>query len=188
MLATLAVPVRPPALGSLAGERRPGLSYCTEPPGTLCVRPRRAGLCCAAPLARPAAPAERTPPAPEPPGIRPLLFLLSLLCFVCNVLCFVCNGADVEYLNSRDATIMGSRNGHAPIYMWYTFTRKVGAPAGMPRRAGSMRLALLGCRIWATAYRNTRCFCLLCACSSLLLPFPCLGAPPFAQRCGQSIR
>lgn len=33
--------------------------------------------------------------------------------------------ADVEYLNSRDATIMGSRNGHAPIYMWYTFTRKV---------------------------------------------------------------
>ena len=30
----------------------------------------------------------------------------------------------VEYLNSRDATIMGSRNGHAPIYMWYTFTRK----------------------------------------------------------------
>ncbi|KAK2076654.1 hypothetical protein QBZ16_005414 [Prototheca wickerhamii] len=31
---------------------------------------------------------------------------------------------DVEYLNSRDATIMGSRNGHAPIYMWYTFTRK----------------------------------------------------------------
>lgn len=32
--------------------------------------------------------------------------------------------SDVEYLNSRDATIMGSRNGHAPIYMWYTFTLK----------------------------------------------------------------
>ena len=32
--------------------------------------------------------------------------------------------SDVEYLNSRDATIMGSRNGHAPIYMWYTLTRK----------------------------------------------------------------
>ena len=31
---------------------------------------------------------------------------------------------DVEYLNSRDATIMGSRNGHAPIYMWFTLTRK----------------------------------------------------------------
>lgn len=31
---------------------------------------------------------------------------------------------DVEYLNSRDATIMGSRNGHAPIYLWYTLTRK----------------------------------------------------------------
>jgi hypothetical protein len=26
--------------------------------------------------------------------------------------------SDVEYLNSRDATIMGSRNGHAPIYLW----------------------------------------------------------------------
>lgn len=33
--------------------------------------------------------------------------------------------SDVEYLNSRDATIMGSRNGHAPIYLWYTLTRKV---------------------------------------------------------------
>jgi len=32
--------------------------------------------------------------------------------------------SDVEYLNSRDATIMGSRNGHAPIYMWFTLTRK----------------------------------------------------------------
>ena len=35
-----------------------------------------------------------------------------------------CGCSDVEYLNSRDATIMGSRNGHAPIYMWYTLTRK----------------------------------------------------------------
>eukprot|EP00889_Picochlorum_renovo_P008299 jgi/Picre1/35329/NNA_002791.t1 len=32
--------------------------------------------------------------------------------------------SDVEYLNSRDATIMGSRNGHAPIYLWYTLNRK----------------------------------------------------------------
>ena len=32
--------------------------------------------------------------------------------------------SDVEYLNSRDATIMGSRNGHAPIYLWYTLTIK----------------------------------------------------------------
>jgi histidine decarboxylase len=32
--------------------------------------------------------------------------------------------SDVEYLNSRDATIMGSRNGHAPIYLWYTLTLK----------------------------------------------------------------
>lgn len=32
--------------------------------------------------------------------------------------------SDVEYLNSRDATIMGSRNGHAAIYMWYTLSTK----------------------------------------------------------------
>lgn len=32
--------------------------------------------------------------------------------------------SEVEYLNSRDATIMGSRNGHAPIYLWYTLTLK----------------------------------------------------------------
>jgi len=31
---------------------------------------------------------------------------------------------DVEYLASRDATIMGSRNGHAPIFLWYTLNRK----------------------------------------------------------------
>ncbi|GAQ86494.1 serine decarboxylase [Klebsormidium nitens] len=33
-------------------------------------------------------------------------------------------GRDVEYLASRDATIMGSRNGHAPLYLWYTLNRK----------------------------------------------------------------
>ena len=31
---------------------------------------------------------------------------------------------DVEYLASRDATIMGSRNGHAPIFLWYTLNQK----------------------------------------------------------------
>lgn len=31
---------------------------------------------------------------------------------------------NVEYLASRDATIMGSRNGHAPIFQWYTLNRK----------------------------------------------------------------
>ena len=31
---------------------------------------------------------------------------------------------DVEYLASRDATIMGSRNGHAPIFLWYTLNWK----------------------------------------------------------------
>ena len=39
--------------------------------------------------------------------------------------------SDIEYLNSKDATIMGSRNGHAPIYMWHTLTRK--GMAGMRR-------------------------------------------------------
>ncbi|CAD6244255.1 unnamed protein product [Miscanthus lutarioriparius] len=32
--------------------------------------------------------------------------------------------SNVEYLVSRDATIMGSRNGHAPIFLWYTLNRK----------------------------------------------------------------
>ena len=32
--------------------------------------------------------------------------------------------SEIEYLNSRDATIMGSRNGHAAIYMWYTLSTK----------------------------------------------------------------
>lgn len=31
---------------------------------------------------------------------------------------------EVEYLNSRDATIMGSRNGHAAVYLWYNLTLK----------------------------------------------------------------
>ncbi|KAF3791568.1 Serine decarboxylase 1 [Nymphaea thermarum] len=31
---------------------------------------------------------------------------------------------NVEYLASRDATIMGSRDGHAPIFLWYTLNRK----------------------------------------------------------------
>jgi len=32
--------------------------------------------------------------------------------------------SEIEYLNSRDATIMGSRNGHAAIYLWYNLTTK----------------------------------------------------------------
>mmetsp|Transcript_25482 Transcript_25482/g.87296 ORF Transcript_25482/g.87296 Transcript_25482/m.87296 type:complete len:442 (+) Transcript_25482:196-1521(+) len=32
--------------------------------------------------------------------------------------------SDIEYLNSRDATIMGSRNGHAALYIWYNLVRK----------------------------------------------------------------
>ncbi|WOL11198.1 hypothetical protein Cni_G19960 [Canna indica] len=32
--------------------------------------------------------------------------------------------SNVEYLASRDATIMGSRNGHAPLFLWYTLNTK----------------------------------------------------------------
>lgn len=32
--------------------------------------------------------------------------------------------SDVEYLSSRDATIMGSRNGHAAISLWHALNRK----------------------------------------------------------------
>jgi histidine decarboxylase len=31
---------------------------------------------------------------------------------------------DIEYLNSKDATIMGSRNGHAALYLWYAIQKK----------------------------------------------------------------
>ena len=31
---------------------------------------------------------------------------------------------NIDYINSRDATIMGSRNGHAPLYLWYNLVQK----------------------------------------------------------------
>lgn len=31
---------------------------------------------------------------------------------------------DVKYLNTIDATIMGSRDGHTPIYIWYNLSTK----------------------------------------------------------------
>ena len=31
---------------------------------------------------------------------------------------------DIEYLNSKDTTIMGSRNGHASLYLWYAIQMK----------------------------------------------------------------
>uniref|UniRef100_A0ACD6A1P4 Uncharacterized protein n=1 Tax=Avena sativa TaxID=4498 RepID=A0ACD6A1P4_AVESA len=31
---------------------------------------------------------------------------------------------DIEYLSSRDATITGSRNGHTPMFLWYTLNKK----------------------------------------------------------------
>jgi len=31
---------------------------------------------------------------------------------------------DIDYINSRDATIMGSRNGHTPLYLWYALVKK----------------------------------------------------------------
>lgn len=30
----------------------------------------------------------------------------------------------VAYINSRDATILGSRNGHAPLFLWYSIVKK----------------------------------------------------------------
>ena len=33
-------------------------------------------------------------------------------------------GNDIDYIGSRDSTIMGSRNGHAPIFMWYLLVLK----------------------------------------------------------------
>lgn len=32
--------------------------------------------------------------------------------------------SNIDYINSRDATIMGSRNGHTPIYLWYALVKK----------------------------------------------------------------
>jgi histidine decarboxylase len=32
--------------------------------------------------------------------------------------------SNIEYINSRDATIMGSRNGQAPIFLWYALASK----------------------------------------------------------------
>ena len=40
--------------------------------------------------------------------------------------------SDVEYLNSRDATIMGSRNGHAPLYLWCAPWAPSASPLGVP--------------------------------------------------------
>lgn len=31
---------------------------------------------------------------------------------------------DISYIASRDATILGSRNGHAPVFMWYALVKK----------------------------------------------------------------
>ncbi|WOG97162.1 hypothetical protein DCAR_0416501 [Daucus carota subsp. sativus] len=32
--------------------------------------------------------------------------------------------SNVDYIATRDATIMGSRNGHSPIFLWYTLNKK----------------------------------------------------------------
>lgn len=36
----------------------------------------------------------------------------------------VLSSTNVEYINTRDATILGSRNGQAPIFLWYALNRK----------------------------------------------------------------
>lgn len=33
-------------------------------------------------------------------------------------------GREIDYIGSRDTTIMGSRNGHAPIFLWYLLAKK----------------------------------------------------------------
>lgn len=50
-------------------------------------------------------PVSAPPPPPSGVVITRFRYVLAL-------------SSDVEYLNSRDATIMGSRNGHAPLYLW----------------------------------------------------------------------
>ncbi len=76
--------------------------------------------------------------------------------------------SDVEYLNSRDATIMGSRNGHAPIYLWYTLTRKVSrsrlhSPRVIFFGERSLLLAGSAVRRWGVASgapaQRVRCWC-----------------------------
>lgn len=42
---------------------------------------------------------------------------------------------DVEYLNSTDSTIMGSRNGQASLAMWYALQQKNGVE-GLIKEAG----------------------------------------------------
>lgn len=58
--------------------------------------------------------------------------------------------SDVEYLNSRDATIMGSRNGHAPIYLWYTLTLKgyEGIRQDVERCMRNAHILKVGLRWW----------------------------------------
>lgn len=50
------------------------------------------------------------------------LFLL-LFCFFCAILLKRIEKR-VEYLNSYDTTIMGSRNGQSPLFMWLTIKKK----------------------------------------------------------------
>lgn len=59
--------------------------------------------------------------------------------------------SNVEYLNSRDATIMGSRNGHAPIFMWYTLTCKgyEGMRKDVEKCLRNAHLLKVGCPLWA---------------------------------------
>lgn len=50
-------------------------------------------------------------------------------CMPCGVIltrrkCINAFAQNVDYINSRDATISGSRNGHSALYMWYTLVKK----------------------------------------------------------------
>lgn len=61
--------------------------------------------------------------------------------------------SNIEYLNSRDATIMGSRNGHAAVYMWHALMKKgttglAADVAGCLERAEYLKGTAM--RLWGT--------------------------------------
>lgn len=79
--------------------------------------------------------------------------------------------SDVEYLNSRDATIMGSRNGHAPLYLWYTLTKKgyEGMRKDVEKCLRNAHLLKVRLSKISSSFLNLCCFCKLYAMQSEML-------------------
>ena len=67
---------------------------------------------------------------------------------------------DIDYINSRDATIMGSRNGHSPLFLWYILVQKGGIQGLQKEYMQCSQLAKqLACMIPnATCNQNTVVF------------------------------